>query len=59
MKEVLVKTEGLKKYYSVGSQVVKALDGVDFEVREREFVSIIGKSGSGKSFYYILKQKNR
>lgn len=49
MKEVLVKTEGLKKYYSVGSQVVKALDGVDFEVREREFVSIIGKSGSGKS----------
>lgn len=49
MKEVLVKTEGLKKYYSVGSQVVKALDGVDFEAREREFVSIIGKSGSGKS----------
>lgn len=49
MKEVLVKTEGLKKYYSVGSQVVKALDGVDFEVREREFVSIIGKSGSGKT----------
>ena len=33
----------------MGSQTVKALDGVDLEVREREFVSIIGKSGSGKS----------
>ena len=39
----------LKKYYKVGNQIVKALDGVDFEVREQEFVAIIGKSGSGKS----------
>lgn len=28
---------------------MKALDGVDFAVREQEFVAIIGKSGSGKS----------
>ncbi len=49
MKKLIVKTENLKKYYKVGNQTVKALDGVDFEVAEREFVSIIGKSGSGKS----------
>lgn len=49
MKDILVRTRGLKKYYQVGSQTVKALDGVDLEVREREFVSITGKSGSGKS----------
>ena len=49
MKDILVRTRGLKKYYQVGGQTVKALDGVDLEVREREFVSIIGKSGSGKS----------
>ena len=49
MKDILVRTRGLKKYYQVGDQTVKALDGVDPEVREREFVSIIGKSGSGKS----------
>ena len=49
MKDILVRTRGLKKYYQVGSQTVKALDGVDLEVREREFVSVIGKSGSGKS----------
>ena len=49
MKDILIRTRGLKKYYQVGSQTVKALDGVDLEVREREFVSVIGKSGSGKS----------
>ena len=32
-----------------GEGIVKALDGVDFSVREGEFVAIIGKSGSGKS----------
>ena len=49
MKNVIVKTQALKKYYQTGNQTVRALDGVDFEVVEREFVSIIGKSGSGKS----------
>lgn len=49
MKRVIVRTQKLKKYYETGTQTVKALDGVDFEVAEREFISIIGKSGSGKS----------
>lgn len=49
MENVIVKTKALKKYYTIGNQMVKALDGVDFEVYKREFVSIIGKSGSGKS----------
>ncbi|MDO4281874.1 MAG: ABC transporter ATP-binding protein [Peptococcaceae bacterium] len=49
MKKMIVQTQALKKYYHTGNQTVKALDGVDFEVAEREFVSIIGKSGSGKS----------
>lgn len=49
MRNTIVKTQDLKKYYTTVNQTVKALDGVDFEVHEREFVSIIGKSGSGKS----------
>ena len=49
MAEPIVKTTALKKHYKTGSQLVKALDGVDFEVKEREFVAIIGKSGSGKT----------
>ena len=49
MRNSIVRTQSLKKYYTVGNQIVKALDGVDFEVQEQEFVAIIGKSGSGKS----------
>ena len=49
MEKTIVKTNSLSKHYHVGTQTVIALDGIDFEVKEREFVSIIGKSGCGKS----------
>lgn len=48
IKEV-VRTEELKKYYPLGTNTVKALDGVNLTVKEGEFVAITGKSGSGKS----------
>ena len=40
---------GAKKYYRMGQEVVRALDGVDLEIRRGEYVSIMGPSGSGKT----------
>ena len=45
----ILQTEDLRKYYGTGDTQVRALDGVDFEVAQGEFVSIVGTSGSGKS----------
>lgn len=42
-------TESLSKHYGKGESLVKALDDVNLEINEGEFVAIIGKSGSGKS----------
>ena len=49
MSQWMVEAKGLKKYYRLGEHIVKALNGVDFTVKEQEFVAIVGKSGSGKS----------
>lgn len=46
---MILKATGLKKYYGKEPNLTKALDGVDLEVKQGEFVSIIGTSGSGKS----------
>ena len=49
MENWMVETRALKKYYKLGDNTVRALDDINFRVREQEFVAIIGKSGSGKS----------
>lgn len=45
----ILKTEGLKKYYGQGENIVRALDDVNIEINKGEFVAIVGTSGSGKS----------
>ena len=46
---VILSTNNLRKTYGKGESEVKALDGVNLEVEEGKFVSIVGTSGSGKS----------
>ncbi len=48
-KRNLITIEGITKFYKVGTQVVKALNGVSISISTNEYVAIMGPSGSGKS----------
>ncbi|MBL7214584.1 MAG: ABC transporter ATP-binding protein [Phycisphaerae bacterium] len=47
--KILIRTQGLTRVYKVGSEKVHALRGVNLNVRENEYVVVMGHSGSGKS----------
>lgn len=45
----ILETKELKKYYGANPNVVKALDNVNLEINDGEFIGVVGTSGSGKS----------
>ena len=49
VRKEIIRIEGLKKFYNLGTQQVKALNGVDLSICGNEYVAIMGPSGSGKS----------
>jgi putative ABC transport system ATP-binding protein len=46
---MMIHLEGLVRHYRTGTEVVRALDGVDLDIDRGEFIAIMGASGSGKS----------
>ncbi|MBS3987164.1 MAG: ABC transporter ATP-binding protein [Erysipelothrix sp.] len=45
----MIQLKGVTKRYVMGDNIVMALNGVDIQIKEGEFVAIVGPSGSGKS----------
>ena len=45
----MIRLRGITKVYRVGSETVHALAGIDLEIKDGEFLAIMGPSGSGKS----------
>ena len=44
-----VRTENVSRHYQMGEALVRAVDGISIEIRDGEFVALLGASGSGKS----------
>jgi len=49
MENTLITIKNLSKIYQVGTQEVRALNGVSLDICRNEYVAIMGPSGSGKS----------
>ncbi len=49
MSKKVIEIRDLTRHYKMGQTLVKALDGVTFDVAENEYIAIMGPSGSGKS----------
>ncbi len=49
MAKKMIQISDLTRHYQMGQTLVRALDGVTFDVDENEYIAIMGPSGSGKS----------
>ena len=67
MTEKLIEIKNLKQYFNVGkSNMVKAVDGISFDIYKGETLGLVGESGCGKSttgrtYYptYMMQQVDR
>ena len=47
--ETIIELKEVEKYYRMGEELVKAVDGISIKIEQGDFVAIMGPSGSGKS----------
>src|SRR5947199_3301367 len=52
--EYIVRTKNVIKEYTMGGQTLRALKGVDLDIRRGEYISLMGPSGSGKSTLFNM-----
>lgn len=48
-KQQVITIRQITKHYQLGTVIIKALNGVDIDIRRNEYVALMGPSGSGKS----------
>ena len=49
VKKEIIRLKNVSKFYYMGDNVVRAVDGINFSVQKGDFVAVMGPSGSGKS----------
>ncbi|MBD3205114.1 ATP-binding cassette domain-containing protein [Candidatus Bathyarchaeota archaeon] len=52
--DTVIELRNLNRHYKMGTEIVKALDGVDLNIGRGEYLSIVGPSGSGKTTLFNL-----
>jgi putative ABC transport system ATP-binding protein len=48
---MLIRMRAICKFFDMGSQTIRAVDGVDLEVENNDYVALMGPSGSGKTTF--------
>ncbi len=51
---MLIHMRGITKHFEMGSQIIRAVDGVDLDVEKNEYMALMGPSGSGKTTFMTI-----
>jgi putative ABC transport system ATP-binding protein len=52
--DTVIELKNLSRYYEVGGENIKALDGINLSIRRGEYLSLVGPSGSGKTTLFNM-----